>query len=85
MSIEIPEALTKELRRMRRDPAPFSVVKMVQCALGCGKAKAFSLTHPECPEAGTWCAQHGWLSFPSNQLRPIGEEYAPQKRVKKAA
>lgn len=85
MNIEIPEQLTKELKRMRREPSRFSIVKMVACALGCGKGTAYSLTHLDCAEAGTWCSTHGWLSFPSNALRPIGEEYVPQKRVKKAA
>lgn len=66
----IPDALHAELARMRRAPAGFSVAEMVGCKLGCGKAKAYSITHAECRDAGTWCAVHGWLSFQSAQLPP---------------
>lgn len=76
----LPAALSRELSVMRRNPLAFTVIRRIACSLGCGKGTAYSLTHPDCAEAGSWCPVHGWLSFPSNQLRPIGEEYVPSKK-----
>lgn len=55
---------------MRRSPDGYSVVKMVKCSLGCGKGKAYSLTHADSEHAGTWCPTHGWLTFDSVALPP---------------
>lgn len=66
--IVLPNELAAELKTMRRDPGNFSVVRMVKCSLG--DHQAFSLTHTQTKEAGTWCAEHGWLSFPSAILEP---------------
>lgn len=68
LDIRIPDALQRELTTMRRVPDGYSVVKMVKCSLGCGKGKAYSLTHPDSENAGTWCAVHGWLFFDSVAL-----------------
>lgn len=66
----IPDALQREIRKMRRLPKAFSVNRMVRCAMGCGKGKAYSLTHPDSENAGTWCETHGWLFFDSASLPP---------------
>ena len=87
----IPDALQRELTTMRRNPEGYSVVKRVNCKLGCGKAMAYSLTHPESKEAGTWCAVHGWLFFDSVTLVPterltageIEDRKLEQKRKRK--
>jgi hypothetical protein len=87
----IPDALHAELARMRRAPDGFSVVRMVKCSMGCGKAKAYSLTHADSVNAGTWCAVHGWLYFDSVALPPterlttseITERQLEQKRKRK--
>lgn len=66
----ISDALRRELATMRRNPEGYSVVRMVKCALGCGKAKAYSLAHANSASAGTWCLSHGWLFFDSVALPP---------------
>lgn len=66
----IPDALRRELATMRRNPEGYSVAKMVKCSLGCGKGKAYSLTHADSANAGTWCPSHGWLFFDSVALPP---------------
>lgn len=66
----IPIALSAELTAMRRNPDGYSVVRMVKCGLGCGKGKAYSLTHADSENAGTWCPTHGWLFFDSVALPP---------------
>jgi hypothetical protein len=66
----IPRTLRRELTTMRRDPDGFSVVRMVKCGPGCGKGKAYSLTHAESENAGSWCPNHGWLFFDSVALPP---------------
>ena len=66
----LPDALRRELTTMRRKPEGYSVVKMVKCNLGCGKLKAYSLTHADSENAGTWCPVHGWLFFDSVALPP---------------
>ena len=82
-SVVKPEALDKELRRMRRDPSEFKVTGIGKCQF-CGQKLAVRLTHPLSPEAGTWCPVNGWLFFDSVAIRPIGEEYMPKKRKKVA-
>lgn len=71
--IELPPELIAELTTMRRDPSNFTVVRMVKHG-GCSLRQAFALTHPACKEAGTWCPEHGWTGFPSNQLLPEWEK-----------
>jgi hypothetical protein len=66
----LPVKLTDELRRMRREPSAFTVNGRVKCGLGCGKGAAYSLTHPQVANAGTWCAVHGWIFFDSERLPP---------------
>lgn len=68
--ISIPDTLRRELTTMRRNPEGYSVVRMVKCSLGCGKAKAYSLAHADSASAGTWCPMHGWLFFDSVALPP---------------
>lgn len=85
IELELPSELAKQIQVMRRNPAEFSVVRKVQCKFGCGKQSAFALTHPDSKDVGSWCPTHGWLSFDSATVRPIGEEYTPTKRARKAA
>lgn len=66
----IPDALQRELTTMRRGFERYSVTKMISCKLGCGKSKAYSLTHADSENAGSWCATHGWLFFDSVSLPP---------------
>ena len=66
----LPDALRAELKLMRRDPAAYSIVRKVKCGLGCGKQAAYSLTHADCENAGTWCRAHGWIFFDSPALPP---------------
>lgn len=68
--IAIPDTLRRELTTMRRNPEGYSVVRMVKCSLGCGKGKAYSLSHADSASAGTWCPTHGWLFFDSVALPP---------------
>jgi hypothetical protein len=66
----IPDALQRELTIMRRNPDGYSVAGMVSCKMGCGKGKAYSLTHTDSESAGSWCSVHGWLFFDSVALPP---------------
>lgn len=66
----IPDALRRELAAMRRNPDGYTVSGMVGCKLGCGKRKAYSLTHQDSESAGSWCPVHGWLFFDSAALPP---------------
>lgn len=77
----LPPALRRELSVMRREPAEFAVVARGICRFCTGSAKtAYWLSHPLNKDAGSWCPEHGFLSFDSNTIRPIGEEYIPKKR-----
>ena len=89
----IPDALRRELATMRRNPDGYSVVRMVKCSLGCGKGKAYSLTHADSENAGTWCPIHGWLFFDSVVLPPterltlaeIEDNHLAEQRRREAA
>ena len=84
MTVALPEALGKEIKRMRRNPEEFTVLKVAKCRF-CYKKNAFDLGHPQNPEnAGTWCPVHGWLAFDSVKIRSIGEEVVVRKREKVA-
>ena len=82
----MPEELKKELKRMRRNPDEFTVLRKRGCRFCYQKKNAFDLGHPKNPlNAGSWCLIHGWLFFDSVKIRPIGEEYVPRKRKLEAA
>lgn len=83
--IAMPEELTQELRRMRRDPEEFTVLRALHCSF-CTKTTAVTLGHPMNPvKAGTWCPTHGWLFFDSVKITPIGEQLPKRKKLRKAA
>lgn len=82
--MEMPEPLKTELRRMRRRPEDFTVLRQGRCRLCCKKT-ALDLGHPKNPtNAGSWCPVHGWLSFDSVKVRPLGEEAVPKRRKEAA-
>ena len=71
---ELPTDLISELKRMRRNPIEFTRLQTSRCKL-CYRKCAIDLGHPLNPQnAGTWCSVHGWLSFNSATIRPIGEQ-----------
>jgi hypothetical protein len=77
--LELPEALIKELTRMRRDPAEFTgVVANCNWCGPEGKNIAIVLGHQDCAEAGKWCPTHGWWYFESPQIPPKGHFEAPK-------
>ncbi len=77
---QLPDELIQQLIIMRRDPAEFTFLGMSRCKL-CYKKNAVDIGHPLTPAgAGTWCPEHGWLSFNSSAIRPVGEEYVPSKK-----
>ncbi len=68
----VPQELVSELRLMRQNPDNF-YLRGRSCCLFCGgtgQKNAYQLGHPKSIEAGTWCPEHGWLSFDSPQLPP---------------
>ncbi len=69
---ELPLELQAELTKMRRNPASFHFKRRVKCSLSdkTGAKSAYQIGHADSPEAGTWCPEHGWLSFDSPQLPP---------------
>lgn len=77
----VPPALAMELATMRRSPVAFAISGRSRCWL-CphGSKNAYQLSHVLTKDAGTWCSAHGWLYFPSNLIRPAGEEYVPKKK-----
>ena len=79
----LPEDLVLELKRMRRNPSEFTRLQTSRCKLCYGNT-AIDLRHPLNPQhAGTWCSVHGWLSFDSPRIRPIEEEFASIRVVRK--
>lgn len=67
--LTLPEALIKELTKMRRDPSEFTGV-VANCKFCVEKGLAINLTHADVKEAGQWCSLHGWIMFASPQLPP---------------
>lgn len=69
----VPQELTSEIERMRRNPADFWLRGRAACSLGCdrkGQRSAYQLGYKEITEAGTWCPTHGWLTFNSADILP---------------
>jgi hypothetical protein len=82
--MELPELLKAEIRKMRRNPEDFIVLRQGRCRL-CWKKNALDLGHPQNPtNAGSWCPVHGWLNFDSVKIRPIGEEVQTKRRRRAA-
>lgn len=68
----LPNELEAELRKMRRNPADFSVLSMNKCKF-CSKPKsAHHLINAKFGDqiVGSWCPVHGWLFFNSVELPP---------------
>ena len=70
--IPLPGELEAELRKMRRNPANYSVVSLHKCRF-CTKPKsAHHLINAKFGNriVGSWCPEHGWLFFDSVALPP---------------
>lgn len=68
----LPSELGAELRKIRRNPADFSVSARVKCKF-CSKPKtAYHLINAKFGDrvVGSWCPTHGWLFFDSVELPP---------------
>lgn len=67
----LPDTLNRELIRMRRNPAEFTVLRTdAKCKL-CYAKTAVDIGHPLNTEnAGCWCDFHGWLFFDSAAIPP---------------
>ena len=69
----VPQELISQIQTMRRNPADFYFRRKASCSLGCdrkGERSSYQLGHVDDVEAGTWCPNHGWLSFDSVALPP---------------
>lgn len=72
VQIPLPDGLEAELRKMRRNPASYSVVSLHKCKF-CTKPKsAHHLINAKFGDriVGSWCPEHGWLFFDSVSLPP---------------
>ena len=69
----VPQELISQIATMRRNPDHFYFKRRASCSLGCdrkGERTSYQLGHPDNDDAGTWCPNHGWLSFDSAGLPP---------------
>lgn len=83
--ISMPPELGAEIRKMRRDHVEFTAYGPTRCKWCPTESRTrYDLSHPKSEFAGAWCSAHGWLSFDSVKVRPIGDEYIPRKRKKAA-
>lgn len=72
IQIPLPGELGAELRKMRRNPAEYSVFSLHKCRF-CTKLKtAHHLINAKFGNriVGSWCSEHGWLFFDSVALPP---------------